>query len=550
MFWLDRIFGDIEVQLKDKIASGKTLLVRDEKTASGRVHVGSMRALVLHAAIAERLGEAGIPHEFKYEMNDMDHMDGLPAYLDKAVYEKEMGKPLYAIPVPEVISGFSVQADGATNFAEFFANEYRAAILKAGFKPEFYYASELYRSGKMNEAIRLALDKAEVVRRIYKEVSGAERKDDWFPLLTMCEQCGKSGTTRVVAWDGEKVTYRCLPKAVEWAVGCGHEAHVSPFDGRAKFPWKIDWPAKWFVLGVDIEGGGKDHYSKGGARDVAKRISEEVFNYPEPFGVANEFFLIGGKKMSSSKGAGASAKDIVALVPQHIFRLALFGKDVNQQINFDPEGDTIPLLYDQYDKLAEGYKTNQTDDYARLFQYLHAASERPGLLKAVERFLPRFSQVAFLAQMPHMDFFEEIAKLKHAEKREDGGELTEADRAEATERREYAQKWLDAYAPEKFVFKLQTELPEATRALSTIQKKALSALADCLKVEPAPQMPSGEALHHKLHEIKESEEIAPGELFSAIYLTFLGKSFGPKAGWFLSVLEKDFVIKRLQEASA
>src|SRR5580693_2676028 len=112
MFWLDRVFTQAQGALGEKIRSGKTLLIRDEKTASGRVHVGSMRALALHAAIAERLGEANIPHVFKYEINDMDPMDGLPVYLDAKVYEKEMGKPLFAIPSP----------DGkAKNFAEYFA---------------------------------------------------------------------------------------------------------------------------------------------------------------------------------------------------------------------------------------------------------------------------------------------------------------------------------------------------------------------------------------------------------------------------------------------
>jgi lysyl-tRNA synthetase, class I len=519
--------------LKDKIASGKTLLIRDEKTASGRVHVGSMRALALHAAIAERLGEAHIPHVFKFEINDVDPMDGLPVYLDKSVYEKEMGKPLYAIPSP----------DGkAKNFAEFFGQEYISAIHAAGFSPEFYYGRELYLSGKMNPAIRLALERADIVRKIYKEVSNSERKDDWFPLSVICEKCGKEGTTRVISFDGEKVTYRCLPKAVEWAVGCGHEGIISPFDGNAKLPWKVEWAAKWFVLGVDIEGGGKDHFSKGGARDVARHISQEVFNYPEPFGVANEFFLVGGKKMSSSKGAGSSARDIVELVPPHIFRLALFGKDINQQINFNPEGDTIPTLYDLYDKLAEGYRVNQTDDYARLFAYVHTPEERSGFSER-RVFLPRFSQVAFIAQMPHMDFFAEIEKLK-------GEKLTEIDRAEAEQRREYALKWLHAYAPEKFVFKIDyDEVPEAAKNLSHVQKKALKALADYIEMEVGSVMPSGEDLHHKLHQMKESEPIAPTELFSAIYLAFLGKSFGPKAGWFLSVLEKDFVVKRLREAA-
>ena len=62
-------------------------------------------------------------------------------------------------------------------------------------------------------------------------------------------------------------------------------------------------------------------------------------------------------------------------------------------------------------------------------------------------------------------------------------------------------------------------------------------------------MPDGEMLHKKLHELKESEHLAPTELFGAIYLCFFGKPYGPKAGWFLSVLDKDFVQQRLQKAS-
>ena len=59
--------------------------------------------------------------------------------------------------------------------------------------------------------------------------------------------------------------------------------------------------------------------------------------------------------MSSSKGRGSSAKEISDLVPAKILRLALLGKDPMHAFSFDPEGDTIPVLYDLYDKLAEYY---------------------------------------------------------------------------------------------------------------------------------------------------------------------------------------------------
>ena len=116
MFWLDRIFTQIEEELKEKIASGKTLVIRDEKTASGRVHVGSLRSAAMHALVFESLRERGIPTTFLFEINDFDPMDGLPTYLDKAIYEQHMGKPLYKIPSPD---------PSASNFAEYYGFKFR-----------------------------------------------------------------------------------------------------------------------------------------------------------------------------------------------------------------------------------------------------------------------------------------------------------------------------------------------------------------------------------------------------------------------------------------
>ena len=300
-------------------------------------------------------------------------------------------------------------------------------------------------------------------------------------------------------------------------------------------PWKVEWAAKWKVGGVLVEGAGKDHSTRGGSRDVANHISKEVFNYEPPFDIPYEFLLAGGKKMSSSKGRGSSAKEISDLVPTKILRLALLGKDINQQINFDPQGDTIPVLYDQYDKLAENFWAGTKDDYARLFELIHFPRNLPPSV-----FLQRFSQVAFMVQMPHLEVEAEVEKIK-------GSPLTTEDKTELAERAKYAKRWLAEYAPEKFVYELQNTLPDAAKSLSEAQKKALGELL--LYMEMRPQMPSGEELHKKLHEIKEAQGIAPSELFKSIYLIFLGKTHGPQAGWFLSALERDFVLKRIKEAS-
>jgi lysyl-tRNA synthetase class 1 len=526
MFWLDRVFDEAQDALKDKIASGEVLTIRDEKTASGQVHVGSMRALALHGALKDRFDEAGIPSVFKYEINDYDHMDGLPVYLDEETYRPYMGKSLYSIPAPDGVS---------KNFAENYAKEYIGVIEETGYHPEFYRASELYLSGRMNDPIRIALERAAAIRAIYKEVSGSVKPDSWYPLMVICENCGRLGTTKVTGFDGELVTYTCEPDAVKWARGCGHSGRMSPFDGKGKFPWKVDWAAKWKVVGVDIEGGGKDHYTKGGARDVAERISREVFEYEPPFGVANEFFLVGGKKMSSSKGAGSSAREVANLVPPHIFRLALLGKDINKQVNFDPTGDTIPLLFDQYDSIAADYWEGTYPDNARLFTFIHPKEERELLEK---RYLPRFGVMAYLIQMPHLSLETEVERMK-------GEPLTSADIVELNLRKEYAKRWLEV-ADEQYRFTLATDrMPEAGKDLTDGQK---AALATVLAYVVANDPLDGLELHTALHEIRKASGILPIEFFSALYGIFLGKGSGPKAGWFLSVLDRDFLIARLTEA--
>jgi lysyl-tRNA synthetase class 1 len=240
-----------------------------------------------------------------------------------------------------------------------------------------------------------------------------------------------------------------------------------------------------------------------------------VFGIEPPFDVPYEFFLVGGQKMSSSKGKGSSAKEISDLVPAKILRLAILGKDINQAINFDPEGDTIPVLYDQYDKLAENFWTGVKDDYARLFEMIHIGHKVPA-----HSTLPRFSQVAFMVQMPHMDL---------------AAEFPQADPTELAERADYAKRWLAQYAPEKFVFKLQETMPEVE--LTAAQKSALADVRALLESNPAA---AAEDIHAKLHESKE---------FKGVYLAFLGKDHGPKAGWFLASLPRDFVLARLAEAS-
>ncbi|MFA6285366.1 MAG: lysine--tRNA ligase [Parcubacteria group bacterium] len=525
MFWADKLIEQIRKEYEKKIESGQPLVLRDEKTASGRVHIGSLRGVAIHGIISEILTELGIKNKYLYEINDFDPMDGLPTYLNKEKFEPYMGVPLCNIPSP----------DGkAKNYAEYFGQEFIDVIEESGFRPEFYRSSELYKQGKYNEVIKIVIDNADKIREIYKKVSGSQKDDKWLPIQMICEKCGKISTTRAYSFDGEKVEYECIEDAVPWTRGCGYKGKNSPFDGNAKLPWKVEWAAKFKILNVDIEGAGKDHSTKGGSRDIASAICREIFNCNPPFNIPYEFFNVGGKKMSSSKGEGSSSREIADLLAPELLRLLLLGKDSKRVIDFIPDGDTIPILYDTYDKMADAYFNGQEDDYSRIFKLIHINREE----KMKKRFLPRFSQMAFILQMPHMDNNEAVEKLKEAS-------LTQEDKEEVDYRAGYAKGWLDKYAPEDYKYELQEDkIPDAVKSFSSQQKEGLAKILEYIKSQ---DQLDGQELHTKVHDIRKEIGIEPKELFSAIYLSFLGKDRGPKVGWFLSVLDKKFLEKRLED---
>jgi lysyl-tRNA synthetase class 1 len=518
MFWADRIADEVCARYKEKIASGEPLVIRDEKTASGRVHVGSMRGVAVHGVVAQVLAARGVNVRYLYEINDVDPMDDIPSYLDQAVFQPFFGRPLKDVPSPDGV---------APNYAEYYGREFISVIEQTGYHPEFYRLSTEYERGLFNTYIRIALDRRDLIREIYARTSGSKKPTDWYPLVITAPVA--QGAARVTGFDGEELMWKCALS--------GEQGRVSPYNGNTKLNWKVEWAAKFAAFGVDVEGAGKDHSTKGGSRDVANHIAREVFDREPPVDIPYEFFLVGGKKMSSSKGRGSSAKEIAELLPPHVFRLALCGKDPKRAIDFIPDGDTIPLLFDEYDRVAQKVWGGATDDDARLFWALHPQEDDP-LRK--ERFLPRFSQIAFLVQMPHLDLMEACAGLK-----EDN--LTLADRNEVELRARYARQWLELCAPEEYRYVLQEDtVPDAVLEFSDAQKAALGVLHDKLSHLAAYD---GQSIHTTLHDVKKETGIEPKAFFGALYISFLGRSSGPKAGWFLSTLNKEFVLKRLQEAS-
>lgn len=508
MFWADSVAEQI-------IKSGKykPYWVDDMKTPSGRVHVGALRGVVVHDLVYKALKDEGKEATYSYVFEDHDPMDDIPSYLPREKYEKYLGMPLFKIPSP---------VEGFENYAKFYASEFEQTFRAIGCNPQIIWTKDLYTSGKMNGVIKEVLDNAAEVRKIYFEMYKKELPDNWYPYQLYCPKCGKVSTTQVTNWDGKEVSFECVIDKVKFTKGCGAKGKTTPFSSAkemvGKLPWKVEWACKWKVIGVTVEGAGKDHMSSGGSHDLTSLVCKRVINYPVPYPVAYEWLLIGGRKMSSSKGVGVSAYEMLEILPPEIIRFLMVRIKVNTQINFDPsEKDTIPNLFDEYQKAADAYFRNQNEqDLARIFE-LSQIGKTPVKPPKI-----RFSVLAQWVQMPNME--EEIKK--------EGLEIWA----------KYAKKWIENYAPENEKFTVQKELPKIALNLTKEQKELLKKISEELDKEW-----TGDSLQTRIYDLGKEMGLSGKETFEAIYLSLLGIDHGPKAAWLILSLDKKFVKKRFTE---
>lgn len=515
MLWCDKIAAQVE-------RAGGEQLINDSKTPSGRAHVGALRGVLIHDVVFRAIQARGLPVRYTFGVDDYDPLDELPAGRDE-FFREHLGKPLCNVPAPPA----SAYSDVAEHFIQDFFSVFKDLHVEA----EKYRMRDVYREGRFNEVIDSILRRADVVRCVYKEVSKSARSEDWHPFQAVCEECGRIGTTEVTAYDGKEVTYTCRPDLVTWAAGCGYRGKVPPFDGNGKLPWKLEWTAKWRTFGITIEGAGKDHTTKGGSRDVAAACLRRIFGQEPPLNVPYEFFLVGGAKMSSSKGLGVSARAMADFLPPEILRFLMIRTQPKQPVNFSPDEKSIVKVFNDFDRLhmRAHHDPKVSEDEKRIYRLSRAGADD-------DFYAADFQLVATVAQLPHLDLMGELEKRK-------GSPLTSFERAQLERRRQTARIWLAEYAgPDERVV-LQETLPKRAEELTAGQRAFLHRLA--ARLPGVPQ--EDDALQATLFDVARLTPIAPAQAFKALYRVLLDRDSGPKAGNLLVFLDQDFVLKRLQE---
>jgi lysyl-tRNA synthetase class 1 len=293
--------------------------------------------------------------------------------------------------------------------------------------------------------------------------------------------------------------------------------------GGGKLTWRVDWPARWKIFGVTVEPFGKDHASKGGSYDTGVRIAREVYSIEPPYPVPYEWLSLAGKgDMSSSKGNVVSIHAMLEVVPPEVLRYLILRAPPQRSIRLDP-GLPLLQLIDEYDDVEAKNRDSRALELAAISGIKPVGVPYRHMVTVVQ------------AAQGDADTWMEIL-------RRNGYRL---DNMEGLRQRAaYAQRWLETFAPEELRFLVQDQLPPVASELTDEQKHALQLIGERLR----PGM-TGEQIHQLIYTLKDELGVKPDLLFKAIYLALLGKTHGPRAGWFLSTLDLTFVKQRFAEAA-
>jgi lysyl-tRNA synthetase class 1 len=499
--WADEVADQVaKIPGKHEISTGIS--------PSGEIHIGNLREVITADVVWRALRERGVDVVFNYVADNFDPLRKVYPFLDRAVYEPLIGCPLSEIPCP---------CGRHASYAEHFLEPFLDSLRRLRIEVKVYYADQMYKSGMLVTQIVQALKGRDRIARILAECTGREVEEEWGPFNPICGGCRKMTETLVTGFSekDETVDYRCR---------CGGRGTVS-MRGGGKLTWRADWPARWARIPVTIEPFGKDHATRGGSYDSGARICREVYGAEPPFPVTYEWISFKGKgELKKSKGNILSVHRMLEVLPPEVLRYLVVKTRPMRSIAFDP-GLPMLSLIDEFDDAAS-----------------EARDPRALQLSGAEQFTPigvPFRHLVNVVQMADFDLDQMIVVLRR------NGYPVE-DEAAMKERAGYAVRWLHEFAPPEVKFSVERSLPEAARALEAGQKAFLGRLAAAYK----PGM-TGEQIHALIYDLaKEAGLEKTTAAFEAIYLAFLARTKGPRAGWFLAFLDPAFVAGRLREAAA
>jgi lysyl-tRNA synthetase, class I len=507
MQWLNRVVDELISRHPDG-----EIVVSSGVSPSGTYHLGTLREVLTAEVIFRELKRRGREAHHIHVVDDLDVFRKVPVDVP-AEFDQYLGRPLCDVPAP----------DGTkASYADYFLGDLLEAAKGLHLEMEVMRAHEKYRSGFFVPAIETALTHTDQIKKILEDIAGRKLDEQWSPVQIVEEGYLKNRKFIRVDTESKELTYEGKD---------GAEETVNYEKGDVKLNWRIDWPARWSLLGVDAEPFGRDHATKGGSYDTGAVIVKEVFGAEAPLPLPYHFINKTGdtKKMSKSAGDTVTAAELLTVLPAEVVWFFVIRYAPDKQLFFD-QGPTLMRLFDEFGELLA--KPDKTDSERQLLELCLGGVDKPTVSRIPFTHLVASYQAALKDPEVTLDVMRRTEHL----------DVVDEDQEIIREELRFIHAWLEQWAPDDVVFKLREEV--VPTEFDDTQKQFLTGLAD--KISAGPADADGEWFHKAIYDFKESLGMDGKQLFLTLYKVLIGKDSGPRAGWFLSILPREWLIARLK----
>jgi lysyl-tRNA synthetase class 1 len=121
--------------------------------------------------------------------------------------------------------------------------------------------------------------------------------------------------------------------------------------------------------------------------------------------------------------------------------------------------------------------------------------------------------------------------------------LNDEEKIHLKQRVDCVRFWLDGFAPEKVKFSIAEEAPEME--ISPEQRSYMQTLAQKLNEEEW----TPDAIHNTIYDLAQSQGLKSKNAFQLVYQAILNQKYGPRLGYFLSTLDREFIVKRIEDVA-
>ena len=521
-------------------------LIVTGKSMSGSAHVGFMKELIIADVIKRELQTLGKNAKTVFISDDFDPIRSFPPSLTLSP-EEYMGVPYSDAPDPNGCCE-SLGAHWTSELVETFP--------EFGADPEVVLQSKIYETKEMLDTVRICLNHTETIREILIEYVARDfdekQKADyiesmktWYPASVICPNCrriqsGGKGSivpNRVTAYNSEsdEVSFTCAH--------CGHSETEKLDKLRLKLSWRVDWPAKWYVMKTTVEPAGKDHAVKGGSYDTGLEMSRRVFGWSGPVKVPFEWVRLGGHDMGTSKGRVFTPRSWLDIAPPELFRYMVLRTDLEKANNI--QTNLIPDLVDIYETFERTYYglDDADNEKQELAKILYPLTEvRPTFEEYIPKLSFKFSVVTsqlqgILSEETILQRCYDVLKKQH-----NLSEISHEAKALIPTRLARALHWAKNFGSERNKVEVPNIVPkEIVDTLTDTDREFLRNFVEVLKGDTLDD----EELQAKVFETARVVGLKDKRAFVVLYRVLISRKSGPRLGGFLNLLGNDWVLQRI-----